>query len=525
MDPTAAMSFLATRVRKAIPVFLTPSLPDLFFAALLAALFSQPAAWQALFADGDTGWHIRTGEWILQSRAVPHQDLFSFSRPGEAWFAWEWLADVLFAVCFRSGGLAAVAALTALVLCTSAVVLFLALLRRGTGLWIAAAVTLAVVSASSVHYLARPHIFSLLGFSLGIWIVSEDRHQPTRWLWSLVPLAALWANLHGGFVGWLATLGFLVAVAAAERNRRAFGRYGILAALSAAATLANPYGWQLHRHIFDYLGSTWILNHVQEFQSPSIRSENMLVFAALLLAGAALAARTLARRRWFEGGLVFLWGLAALRSARHIPLYAIIAAPVVASEWALWWKEWSARAPAQSPMRILWNIGADAARRPRLGIWAALLGAAVLAASWPTGHLADFPGASFPVSAVSRNWQRLGELQSSGRVLTSDQWADYLIFRFYPRQRVFFDGRSDFYGPALGGDYQILRAAGPRWAETLSRYGFDIALLPVEWPLARLLERDPDWQLVDRDTVAELLIRRPGLKTGCGLVDGNKVGG
>ena len=523
--PNAAMSSASARLLRSSRALLIPTLADLFFAALLAALFSQPAAWQALFADGDTGWHIRTGEWILQSRAVPHHDLFSFSRPAAPWFAWEWLSDVLFALCFRVHGLNAIAALTAAVVCLSGAVLSIALLRRGAGLWIAASVTMAVVSASSVHYLARPHVFSLLGFTLSLWILSEDRRRPTGWLWILVPLVGVWANLHGGFVGWLATLVFLLAAVAAQRDWRSVRRYGTLTALSAAATLANPYGWQLHRHIVDYLRSSWILDHVQEFQSPSIRSENMLVFAGLLLAGAAFASRTLARREWFEGGLVLVWGLAALRSARHIPLYAIAAAPVIAAECAAWCAGRAAGAPARSSARVLWQVGVDFGRTARLSVWALILGALVIGSSLRSASLADFPPSSFPVAAATQYENLLAPPLGAPRILTSDQWADYLIYRFFPRERVFFDGRSDFYGPKLGADYETLRAARPRWPEVLARYGFDVALLPADWPLAGLLERDPGWQLIDRNPVSELLIRGSKLKRSCAPADANSVGG
>ncbi|MBZ5579011.1 MAG: hypothetical protein LAP40_20815 [Acidobacteriia bacterium] len=511
-----------TRIRRAALTLVTPSLADLFFVALLVVAFGRPLTLQALLADGDTGWHIRTGDFILQARAVPVHDLFSFSRPDAPWFSWEWLSDVLFALGHRWQGLSGVAGLSAAVLCLAATCLLCWLLRRGAGFWLAAAVTLTVINASSVHYLARPHIFSLLGFTLGLWIVDEDRRRPGWRLWLLVPLTAVWANLHGAFVAWLATLLVLVAASAAERNRAAVRRYGWLWGLSAAATLLNPYGWRLHQHIASYLGSSWILDNVQELQSPSIRSENMVVFAGLLLAGVALASRTLARRQWFEGGLVLVWGLAALRSARHIPLFAIAAAPVVAAECASWWSAWSARAPARSAAALFWQAGQDLGRAPRLSVWAPLLGGLVLSFSLAHTQLGDFPEIRFPVAAVARNLDRLTPSPTPApRILTSDQWGDYLIFRFYPRQRVFFDGRSDFYGPALGRDYQILLTAARPWPEVLARYRFDVALLPLDWPLASVLERDPEWQLVYRDKMAALLVRRPaGLKDLCQPADG-----
>src|SRR5260370_21340943 len=69
-----------------------PSLADLFFPVFLLAAFGPLRAWQGLLADGDTGWHIRTGDFILETGRVPFRDLFSFSRPGQPWFAWECLA-------------------------------------------------------------------------------------------------------------------------------------------------------------------------------------------------------------------------------------------------------------------------------------------------------------------------------------------------------------------------------------------------------------------------------------------------
>ena len=101
------------------------------------------------------------------------------------------------------------------------------------------------------------------------------------------------------------------------------------------------------------------------------------------------------------------------------------------------------------------------------------------------------------------------------RVLTSDQWADYLIYRLYPEQRVFFDGRSDFFGAALGSDYRKLQACERPWRELLERYRFQIgaaaARLGVERDArsrARLEAR------VRRISVAVLAFVHEGVDTG-----------
>jgi len=502
---------------------LAPSLADLFFAVLLLALFARPQSWQSLLGDGDTGWHIRTGEYILQTGWVPFHDLFSFSRPNQPWFAWEWLSDVTFALLHRWHGLAAIAGFCAMVIALAAAVLFWWLLRRGAGLWISLAVTLAAVSASTIHYLARPHVFSLLFATLALWILDEDRRRRTGWVWLLAPLSALWANLHGGFAGWLAMLPVLVAAGALERNWAVVRRHSAVAAGCFAATLLNPYGWRLHQHIVGYLGSSWIMESVQEFQSPRIRSENMQVFALLLLAGVALAAFSLAevqpgaRRQWFEGALVLLWGFAALRSARHIPWFAVVVAPVLASQCARWWGARARRSPGGSTA-VLWELGQELGQSRRIGLWTPLLGGLAMAVALPAGGTAAFPASRFPVTAVERTASWLVPVGPAPRILTSDQWGDYLIFRLYPRQRVFFDGRSDFYGPGIGTDYQMLLSAGRGWREAMGRYRFDLALLPLDWPLGSILEREPGWSVVYRDRVS-VLFARGGLKEAAGTVE------
>jgi hypothetical protein len=97
-------------------------------------------------------------------------------------------------------------------------------------------------------------------------------------------------------------------------------------------------------------------------------------------------------------------------------------------------------------------------------------------------------------------------LLQSGRLLTTDQWGDYMIYSYYPKQKVFFDGRSDFYGEKLGQEYLHLLQGSYDWQSILRRHRFDVALLPVEWPLASLLKLDPAWKVVKDDGKAVLFV-------------------
>jgi len=99
------VSFMNTAGSR-VAVKVLPSLADIAFLMPVVLLFGRMDGLGTLLGDGDTGWHIRTGEWILAHHAVPYRDLFSFSKPDGIWYAWEWLADVIFAGLNGIGGLA-----------------------------------------------------------------------------------------------------------------------------------------------------------------------------------------------------------------------------------------------------------------------------------------------------------------------------------------------------------------------------------------------------------------------------------
>ena len=120
---------------------------------------------------------------------------------------------------------------------------------------------------------------------------------------------------------------------------------------------------------------------------------------------------------------------------------------------------------------------------------------------WPR----DFPEIKFPASVVDGYGERL----AGGRVFTSDQWADYLIYRGWPRQKVFIDGRSDFYGPSVGKEYLALVECWPKWDKLLKKYNFDTVLIPPEWPLAQMLRGQAGWRLLAGDSRAVLFERIP----------------
>jgi hypothetical protein len=484
---------------------LIPSLSDLFFIAILGWVFmSSSAGWQGLLVDGDVGWHIRTGEYILDHHAVPHHDLYSFSKPNAAWYAWEWLTDVIDGSLFRLAGLKGIVLLAGVVIALFSTTLIRRMVWRGTHLFIAMVIALMAVGAASIHFLARPHIFTMLLLSISVWLIEADRKAPSHRIWLLVPITIVWTNLHGGVLALLAVLGLTAAGMAVESwmshggwrgALRGASRYATLAAACAGATLVNPYGYGLHTHIIEYLRSDWIRSVIQEFQSPSFRNENMLQFEALMLVGLMVAGLLLKRRHIVEPLWIVFFAYMSLSSVRHVPLFATVVAPVIAAEIAEWWKTWTADAGKGSIAKIVNSMAADSlAGFRRSSAWPAIVVVALILIQHPIPWPTDFPAEIFPVQMTH---EHASEILHS-RLMTTDQWADFLIFT-NPQQKVFVDGRSDFYGPEVGNQYIHMMNGQWDWQQIMTKYAFDAALLPVESSLTQLLKLSPDWRVVADD--------------------------
>jgi hypothetical protein len=478
---------------------------DIIFSALMAWIFIlSPKGWAVLLGDGDTGWHIRTGQWILANRQVPYRDLFSFSKPEAPWFAWEWGSDILFALLHAAGGLPLLVFFSGFILVATSIITLRWMIWRGASVLLAFPLMMLAVGGSTVHYLARPHIFTLLFVAIELWLLDSERRNPSWRIWLLVPLTLLWVNLHGG---WPALFVFLAIQILSHLlyGDPVWKKELLVALVCSVTTLINPYGWQLHQHILGYLQSTWIRDSIEEFQSPKFRSENVLQFEVILIAGIAAA-----WGRAFRGasGLteavsVWLWAHLSLGAVRHAPILILAAAPVIASELTLVLESLWASVKKSSVLGIFRDLDLDL--RPKFAsnsVWALILPVVLCLFSLknlPT----DFPEKRFPVAAANQ----LASQLKGRRILTSDQWGDYLIYRHWPDLKVFIDGRSDFFGPSIGQDYLDILDVSPKWRDHLARYQIDTVLLPLNTSLGSRLSTEPGWQLLHSDTVSVVYTR------------------
>ncbi|MFB3826696.1 MAG: hypothetical protein ACE15B_07995 [Bryobacteraceae bacterium] len=483
--------------------FLVPNLAAVAACVSLFYCLFLFQGYQKLFRDSDSGWHIRTGEVIVSTGALPRTDPYSFTRAGEPWFAWEWGADVAMGLLHRTAGLAGVAMLYAVAIAFGVWLWFRLHWAVGGDFLIAAAMAPLMLSTCNIHWLARPHVLSWLFLEAAVWFAVT---VPSRPLLTAAVFTALWANIHASF--FFAPLIALIFAAgealrpliwAGERGnpRRWFG----IAVAAAAGSLLNPYGWHLHRHLFAYVTNSELLRRVGEFQSFDFHAEGATQIIAAVMIAMLGAAAALARRQvaWFLVSLLLV--ASGLRTARTLPIVALICLPLANGAISGVLRETRLRLPLHRFFAYSSNLRRLDARHGGL-IWLPLLAAALFPL---LPARAGFPADQFPVAAAAQ----LEKLPPAARLLAPDKFGGYLIYRFQGRIKVFFDGRSDLYGAAFLKDYGQLAQVRPGWREQVAAFGFTHALLPNGYSLVPALEQ-AGWVRLYRDHTATLLARQYG---------------
>lgn len=175
-----------------------PSGAALAFIFPIVLLYWQAGGAGSLLADPSTDVHVHTGQWILAHYAVPSRHPFSFTGPNKSSCDWEWLSDVPFALAYLVHGLSGVAALSLALLCVTSLVVYRTA-RLHAGPVVGGGVCALVMASTTVHWLARPHLFAWLGVAAFCWV--SESHVFERRAWLLIVPMVLWVNLHPGFVG------------------------------------------------------------------------------------------------------------------------------------------------------------------------------------------------------------------------------------------------------------------------------------------------------------------------------------
>jgi hypothetical protein len=470
-------------------------------------------------SDPDLWWLLAGGRYMIEHRAFLTTDPFS-AVAGAPWLNHAWGFELLLHAVHRVGGTTGLIALQALFAVGTFAGLYRAMRRDEVDRVTALGVLVLAAFATRGFWEPRPQLITF-AMMTAFWVILREhaRGARNRLAW-LLPLTILWVNLHAGFAIGLA----LVALAlVAEVLGRLFGegtergdrpapgtgatdwraarRLAAVGIACAAATLVNPF--HVHAALFPFqvvreqVGQAMIIEwRSPPFSHPQATLIELLVLAALVL--------LLWRRRpaaWLDVLALAAFIHLGLHAIRNLPLLVLILTPILGA--------------LATPARRQALPGVDALRARAVrhpGLAAAVL-AIGLATTWwlaPadarhafTPRVGVEPGA-FPDDAIAF----LEREPREGILFNEYIWGGYLIWRLYPRYRVWIDGRAAVHGPVRLVEYYDIDEVRPRWRTLLDRSGVELVLVNRASRLGTVLRTAPDWEVLYEDAVAVVLAKR-----------------
>jgi len=493
---------------KKLKFFLTPSIADIIFICLFLSL--TLIVGKGLLNDCDTGWHIRAGEYILKTHSIPRQDIFSFHAPPFSWTAHEWLSEVIMAIVHRSFGLTGIVIFFSLII-SFTYYLFFKILKTENDIVLSIFFTLIVLFSSMLHWLARPHLFSLLLMIIWYYILDEYQYKNRNYLYVLPLIMLLWVNLHGGFLGGFILIGIYLfgnIVKFVTENDLEKGPYkrkakfmGFITIVCLLVCLINPFGYHILIFPFKLVSNKYIMNNVNEFLSPNFHFHELLPFKYFLLLMFIIFALSAVKISLIELLLILMFTNMSLYSVRYIPLFSIIAAPILLRQSGTILARFDGKLAKFLNKRSDNISEIDTSARGYL--WP--VAAVVLVAFFATTGKIDFKfnEKTKPIAAV----KFLKKEKIAGNMFDDDEFGDYIIYAAWPEYKVFIDGRSDMYGVDMLKEYLKVARVKPGWNEVLKKYDINWIIYNANSALSQFLMQTDEWKLIYVDKVANIFVK------------------
>ncbi len=458
-------------------------------------------------SDGDFWWHLKTGEYIINTHSVPRTDFFSFTNYGKAWVAHEWLSEAIFYVIYSRFGFNFLIVVFAIL---TALAFWIAYRRSESHPLIGGAAALLGVWTVLPTIGVRPRVFTLLLSSVYFALLARYiRRREGRDIWWLVPLMVLWVNLHGGFLIGLVLIGLTIVGLQLDvwNEGRNFGAAWpqlktltmVLVACSLAVLL-NPHGIWIYKFPFEIFLSPVQQQTVNDWLSPNFHQSEALPL--LLLIFLTIAALVISPKRVSLRELIlFLATLyMTLKSQRHMAILALVSVPLMADHLQAWVSAKSnGRMFDPSNVTVLSRKATIFSLLLLLPLFAFAMKLRATVFSAPDQKAIDAP-----VKAV----EYLQQNRVVGKTFTDPNiWSGYLIWTM-PSNPVYIDGRIDMYGDKFVSEYLNIILGYSDWREPFDRYGVQVVIVPPKSPVTTGMRNASDWQQVYVDEMAVVFTRR-----------------
>ena len=455
--------------------------------------------------DPDLWGHVRFGQAMLSAGHIVWRDPYSYSAPGHLWLNHEWLSELIMGALYNHLN---VFGLKLMKLgCTALIVVFIAAAEGEVGAptLIQFAILLAAAVTISPQIQFRPQVFTFALLSALIYLLARDTYGRGARLWLAVPMLALWANLHGGFIIGIATMVTYTAVSTAQdiyyrRGSARALRLGGLTALAILATLATPYGIGTWRSVLHALFNPYthvVIIDWQPLVSSLVKNSGSEALRAFYLGLAVAMMAAMLFSFIFSPTkddlplviVAAVMSIAAFLAVRNITVAVIaICAPLARHLPLALERRWPA---------IRDDPGAA---RPASRANQAILAILAIVILW-RGNLFSNRLTSvdpYPVSACVF----MKDHGLKGNVLGLFGWGEYLIWHLAPDSKVFMDGRYDtVYPKNVIEDYLRFNFDQPGAEVAITKYPTDYVLIGPDTGARKLMDSRKDWTLVYSDAV------------------------
>ena len=377
-----------------------------------------------LSSDPDLWGHLRSGQDFLSTLTIPSSDVYSFTSD-RVWINHEWLTDVLLASVYRLGGTVALAILAAVLVLAALVIARWSARRAGMAGWHLEVLTATVfaLGVAPLTQTLRAQAISAPLFAALLALMRELDRGRYRLAFALPLLFMVWANLHGAWVMAGAVLAIWTFVRAvqipSQRVRLALISAG---AVSAAATLVNPYGVELWRFLFETV--RFARGDIVEWGS--LRNTPIMFLPWTATVAIVLLALARARREHLAYFAVcFFLGVASFQVIRLVPFFSLsvllLLGPLLAGS----------AAPVRTRLDARGWAGA-------LIVWMICVASSTIG-QVPVGCLQT--RGSFFIDQQAASFLR--ENEATGRLVVWFDWGEYVSWHFGPALKVSMDGRRE----------------------------------------------------------------------------------
>ncbi|MFB3895468.1 MAG: hypothetical protein ACE14V_04110 [bacterium] len=507
----------------------------ILFAIVMLTVFS--ISFYAIRTSTDEWWHLRTGQYIVEHHSLPQHDIYDYTTLDMPWVNHEWLSQVIFYLVYDSVGIKGFILFKSLIIVAAFAILFCAVYKRSNNPYIALFVTMIAALASRHTLYPRPPIFSYLLMASYLYLLYSITEKVDRkipwWQIALFPILMIfWVNLHGGAILGIILVGcFLVGSLISKINSKILKSPAqvdktkllvIILILVLLASLVNPYGYKVFKLSVDVMKDRALVESIGELKSPDFHYTHFYeILILLMIIGFAWSLNAVTITDII---LIFFFLHQSLNYVRHLPLFGIVAAPIIGKHLALSWQHlWSrgrialpdagnkgevtSHLPAEEPSDIMADLAPT--NHTKRYAWNKIIvsGLIILAFFYVLfieGQLSlnmetingsgyrkhDYPVyASDFILANDFTGNMFNEINSSG----------YLMWRLYPKHLLFTDNRFDIFGSKFLKDFYAVTEVWDNWQQVLDKYKINYFIISKDSMLDRALAKTAGWVKVYYD--------------------------